>query len=114
MHIFDGFIVIATHVTTPGRLFVASPTVLYVGAMLRSTLIVKGGTRRRPNSSLQSHFWCFVWEMHNFDGFIGNATRVTTLCRDFVASPTILYVGALMRSTLIVNRGTRRRPNSSF
>jgi hypothetical protein len=82
MHNFDGFIVIATHVTTLGRDFVASPTILYVGAMLRSTLIVNGGTRRRPNSSLQSHFWCFVWEMHNFDGYIDNATRVTTLGRD--------------------------------
>jgi hypothetical protein len=52
MHNFDGFIDIATHLTSLGRDFDASPTILYVGAMLRSTLIVKGGTRRRPNSSL--------------------------------------------------------------
>jgi hypothetical protein len=52
--------------------------------------------------------------MHNFDGFIVIATRVTTLGMDFVASPTILYVGAMLQSTSIVYIGTRRRPNSSL
>ena len=49
---FYGFLDIATRVTSLGRHFFASSIIPYVGAMLRSSLIVHGGSRRRPNPPL--------------------------------------------------------------